>query len=529
MADVNKIDSNITGLTIAEESSMGVLPGTPVWEQFEPNTYSDFGGEITTVARNPINPSRQRKKGVTTDLDASGGFNTDLTQTNLQGLLQGLFFADLREKGDLKNPIGITTLTISATATGSVFTRVGGSTDLTTLFNVGDTVFVSGFVDDANNGFFRADAVAATTLDVTLADGAQTAATLVDEAATSDASIIKIGFESDVAGDIDVDLTGTLPQYTSTTFDFTTLGLVPGEWIFVGGDVADTQFSSAVNNGFKRIRAISATALEVDKSDSTMVTEASTTENIQMFIGRALKNELSDDIVRRTYQMERELGAPDDALPLEVQSEYLVGSVLNEGVFNYEQADKINVDLSFIAIDNEQRTGATGQKTGTRPTLVDSDAFNTSSDFSRINLAIVSDSDAAPDPLFAFAQSITITFNNNASPNKAIGTLGAFDVTAGTFQVSGSLTAYFANVTAVQAVRNNSDVTIDYAVVKDNAGFVMDLPLISLGDGRLNVEQDQPITLPLSMDAATAAKIDETMDYTAMMNFYDYLPDLADT
>lgn len=528
MADVNKIDSNITGLSIAEETSIGVLPGTPVWEQFEPNSYSDFGGEITTVARNPINPSRQRKKGVTTDLDVSGGFNTDLTQTNLQGLLQGLFFADLRDKGDLKNPVGIVTLTISATNSGSVFTRVGGSTDLTTLFAIGDTVFVAGFANESNNGFFRVDAVTATTIDVTEADGSQTAAVLVDESATSDASIVKVGFESDVAGDIDVDLTGTLPQYTSTTFDFTTLGLVAGEWIFVGGDVADTQFSNSENNGFKRVRTISANALVIDKSDETMITEASTTENIQIFIGRALKNELSDDIVTRTYQLERELGASDDALPLEIQAEYLVGAILNEGVFNYEQADKINIDLSFIAIDNEQVTGATGQKTGTRPTLIDSDAFNTSSDFSRINLAIVSDTDEAPIPLFGFAQSITITFSNNASPNKAIGILGAFDVTIGTFQVSGSLTAYFANVTAVQAVRNNSDITIDYAVVKDNAGFIMDLPLISLGDGRLNVEQDQPITLPLSMDAATASKIDPDMDYTALMNFYDFLPDLAD-
>ena len=112
--------------------------------------------------------------------------------------------------------------------------------------------------------------------------------------------------------------------------------------------------------------------------------------------------------------------------------------------------------------------------------------------------------------------------------NKAISVLGAFEVTAGQFNVEGTATAYFSNVTAVQAVRNNSDVTLDFSIVKGGTGakqgVTVDVPLIALGDARLNVEQDAPITLPLE----TAAAADRVFNHTLLMVFWDFLPDAAD-
>lgn len=512
MVAVNKIDSNITGLRYVEETSIGVLPGSPVWKPLEPNSYSDFGGQLTTLVRNPISANRQRKKGVTTDLDASGGFNSDLTQTNLADLLQGFLFANYRRKGE------------------EVVTAVdvdGGNPDeyevaSTAGFFVNSIIKGSGFTNSANNAMNIVTAVVSNT-SVEVATGQ-----LVAETPPTDASITVVGYQG-AAGDIDVDASGSLPALTSTSLDFTTLGLVVGEWIFVGGDAVGKKFTNAANNGFKRIRTIAANRLTFDKSASAMITESSTTETVQLFFGRVLKNESDSSlVVRKSYQFERELGAPDSAQPTQIQSEYLVGAVPNELTLNVSQADKITVDLSFIAKDNEQRTGATGFKSGARPVLADTDAFNTSSDISRIKMSIIEAGNEAPSALFAYVTDMSLNINNNVTPNKAIGVLGSFDLTSGTFSVSGSLTAYFADINAIAAVRNNSDVTIDMVIVKANSGIVVDLPLISLGEGRVTIEQDQPIKLPIQMEAATAAKIDPNMDYTLMMIFFDYLPNAAD-
>jgi hypothetical protein len=508
MAQVNKIDSNITGLRYAEELTIGVLPVTPNWIPLEPNSYNDFGGNLTLLSRNPINPSRQRKKGVITDLDASGGFNMDLTQTNLQDMLQGFFFADLRKKTEFAAVTNVD-------GTGEDFEAASGLD----AFRVGDLVFASGFTNTINNGLHRVTTAVAASLVV--------ATNLVTEVPPAGHKLVRVGFQFG-SGELAVDAAGAFPvlNRASGTKDFTQFGLVPGEWIFIGGDQAAEQFATAADNGFVRVRSVTTTQIVLDKASAAMVTDVGAAKTIRLYFGRVLKNELDTLVKRRTYQLERTLGASDDAAPTQIQSEYLVGSVPSELTINFATADKINVDISFVSMNNEQRSGVTGVKTGTRPAIVEADAFNTSSDFSRIKLAKV-ENDEFPASLFAFVTDMTLVINNNVSPNKAIGVLGAFEVTAGTFAISGALTAYFSNVAAVQAVRDNADISLDMMIVKANAGIAIDVPLIALGDGRANIEQDQPITLPLSLDAATAAKISSTTDYTLLMVFFDYLPTLA--
>ncbi len=42
MVAPNTIDSNVTGLRIAEELTLGILPGTPDWDPYEPKRFFSF-------------------------------------------------------------------------------------------------------------------------------------------------------------------------------------------------------------------------------------------------------------------------------------------------------------------------------------------------------------------------------------------------------------------------------------------------------------------------------------------------------
>ena len=75
---------------------------------------------------------------------------------------------------------------------------------------------------------------------------------------------------------------------------------------------------------------------------------------------------------------------------------------------------------------------------------------------------------------------------------------------------------------ATRAVRQNTSCTLDTAIVKENVGLLFDIPLLTLGNGKLQVEADTPIMLPLTNEAARS-KFGNTMTF---QQFF-YLPDIA--
>lgn len=525
VCEVVKIDSNITGLAIAEEVCLKQLPTVgvdgfnPVWYGQEPNSYSDFGGEITTVARAPIDPSRQNKKGTPTDLDASGGFNTDVTQNNLTRILQGFFFADARVKpSTVSLALGVAATAITSVTAGTK--TYAAAAGLTAFNKAGYLVKASGFSNASNNGIKTVVSATGTTVVVS--------ESVVDEASPPAAAKLEVVGYIGASADLSIAVVSGIPSLNSAGgINFTTLGLTLGEWIWVGGDLTANKFAN--NIGFARISAITATALTFDDTTWTPATEAGTGKTIQIFFGTVIRNEKTPSLIkRRSYQIERTLGeGPEAENPGDQQAEYLEGAVCNELTLNIPQADKFNADLTFVACDNTQRSGAVGDKTksstlGTLVSALGEDAFNTSSDVYRIKMAVLDPTTSKPTPLFGFVSECNTTIGNGVTPNKAVGVMGAIDTSAGNFAVSGSITAYFTSVAAIQAIRNNADVGLSTILTSKNAGMVFDVPLLGLGGGRLNVEKDAPITVPLEPSGAENA-----YGYTLMYVNFAYLPNAA--
>jgi Phage tail tube protein len=505
------IGGSFTGLRWAKESTtIGVLPGSGVvWFVGEPNDYGDFGPEITTLARDPISGDRQSKKGMTVGLSATANFTTDFTQINVDSLMEGFFFAAYRTQAQLGGAGEVTGVSAGQYDAASGFDA----------FIAGLLVRGIGFDDSANNGLKLVTAATATTL---------SAAGLVAEALPpSAARVVEVGIEAG-AGDIEFDVTGSLPAITSTVLDFTTLAWYPGMWVFIGDDLAGSAPSTAGNGGFKRIRSIAANRVEFDKSLETMANE-SPAGSIRIFYPtRGIHNEQPALIVRTTFTLERDLGAPDTDFPNVHQFEYVTGAVANTLSISIGTQDKVTMDVGFMGLDGVQRTAAQGPLAGSRPELEESDAFNTSSDFTIMRISPVQTSGATSAPLFGFMTEVGLEINNNAKQSNAIGSLPGIDITVGKFKVTGNVTAYFTDVDAIASVRNNANVTLDMALVKNNAGVVIDVPIVTLGDGRLKIEQDTEITIPVTLDASTGALVHPDLDYTLALFYFDYLPDLAE-
>lgn len=520
---VNKIDSNIVGTNYAEEKCIGILPSTTsgtglptdtdqagaIWRPLSPNEFDDFGGETSLTDRDPINASRQKQKGVLTDLEASGGFNQDMTHGSLQRLMQGFFFADARERAN-SAPISDSVeplITLTSVSGNTVSLGTGSGAKLKS----GDILQFSGMGIASNN---RSNVA----IDSVSGDTVTTNAVFTPESGTVTSKVEIVGFQF-ASGDLQINFTGEQLLLVRSTGSFINDGYQEGEWIFIGGDNPNT-FFDLNGQGYARIRSVTDTTLELQEPTWQPSTDDGSGKLIQVYLGTFIRNEKDPLLIkRRSYQIERTLGQDNNG----IQTEYIIGAVADELTLNLSTADKMTVDMSFMALTNEVRSGSEGPKPGNRDErLLIEDAFNTVNDVFQLRLFVNDPLQVTPSSLYAKVMEASLNIANGTTPDKCIGSLGGFDVTVGNFVVTGDLEAYFSTVEAINAVKRNADIGFNLIAAKDNTGFIFDLPLASIGGGRLDIAKDEPIKLPLEKMGA-----ENEMGFTLGSTWFNYLPDAA--
>lgn len=514
MVDIqDEISSNVTGLLFSEEATPKTLAGSPIWYRLEPNSYNDFGADIKTVSRKPINPGRQERKGTVVDVDAKSHYNTDVTKTNVRRQLRHFFCADYHEKATTKSWNSAQVAVTGVTTSNDRYAVASGGA----AFLVDTLAFAVGFTAAGNNGLKIVDESAAGYVG--------TVENLVDEVAppvTAMLTAVGIAFAS---GDLALTVVGGRLRLTSTLkANLNAYGITVGEWHFVGDDADVHCYAGCLDGFYARVAAVATNYIEYDKVTwSTAANDAGAAKTIHVFFGEFIRNEKDPSLqVFRTAQFERTLGDDGDG----IQSEIVLGGSGEELTLHFPTADKLNADMYYMGLDAEYRAGTEGPKSeDAGATIIDApneDAINSSQDVYRVRASLLDASTLQPTQLFVYVESGTLKIKNNFKTKKAVSVVGGFKNSPGNFNTSGEGSFYFGTVASLQAVRQNTSVTWDAIVAVENVGYVWDICLLTAATKGLDVKLNESIMVPLQQSAFEGPN-----GYTLGLTYFPYLPNRA--
>lgn len=506
------------GLEFAIETTQGVLPGTPTWKSTEPNEITSFGPIVEQVSREPISRSRQRRKGVVVDLDSPVEFACDLTREAVEDFVEGFIYSSSRfpysgatsRRGPISAGVNFETLVADDNVGGDRFTHTAIATAMTT----DRLVFARGFTNAANNGLHVIAAGSTTT--VTRVD----ASTLVDETpAEASGASIEICGQRYAATQLALTnfnaTTATVTLTRTAGADFTTLGLSPGQLIHVGGLVAGRQFNAG-GKGYGRIVSITATVIELDKISSGIIAnDTGADDSVDLLFGSFTRNVATTDAeyLNRFYQFQ--LTQPGLGPVDQIMYEYAKGNAANEMTVELPLTDKGTLSFSFVGLDTEPATltPKTNGATPIQPTQTA--AFGTASDFARLRLVKQDET-----ILTTCLKDITLSLNNQTSPEKCLGTLGASFTNQGTFLVDLDASALFTSAEIINAIRNNTTLEFDLVVRNTDGAIGIDIPSLTLGDGAREFPQHESVLVSL----AGAAFQDPVLGYSVGISLIPTVP-----
>lgn len=377
---------------------------------------------------------------------------------------------------------------------------------------------------DQGKGVYECTGIASDTL--TLAPfTADTNAVLAGFTADEDTRLTVVGYVAAANGDITMaapsggEIVMTVAN-NNALFDNargTGVPLSPGEWVKLAG------FPIAGNNKWCRIKATDAAArtYTFDAQDG-MAADVAAAEAVEVYYGDTIENG-TGAVSAHQFAVERRF---EDQTP--VLRELFLGMALNNLSLALEPQALATGAVTFFGYNSAVEDENANAHIGTTPPALyenapidkaapTNDVYNTSSNVGRLGRGV----DAIDALGVNFVLSASIDLTNNLRRDPAVGVFGAANIGAGEVNVTGSLRTYFDNKDILKQILENTETSVDLAVV-DNSGQAMlfDMPRIKFAGGAPDVPgKNQSVTI----NATYEAILDADLGYTISVQRFHFV------
>ena len=429
-------DTSRLALRLVEETSWGETPTLPMRALRAKSQSLDF--DIRYLASEEFRSDRQVADVAQVDAGAAGSVGVEVSYGAADPLFEGGLFSRFEAAAELAGA--------AATSSSAYGVASGGA-----AFAAGHLLRGRGFATVANNGLHRVTAATATSVTVA-------GTPLATESSAAGKTVKAVGFEG-AEGDIEA-VAGGLG---STLLDFTTLGLVVGQWLAIGGAAAGQRFATAADNGWARVTAIAAHDLSLDHLPDGWAADDGADKTVRVFFGDVLRNGVEEI----SFSIERDHADIGQVLLFRGQMVRMARLTLATGRI---------LEASFDLIGRDALRGTASFGTGDALPAGTAPVMNAVGD-----VVLVREGGGGA----GIVRQMTVEMDNNLRELKAVGTLGNVAIGVGDAAVGGTLEAYFQDGTLYDKYLAGTDTSLAFVIAEGAQAYVVTLPRVKLSGGRI--------------------------------------------
>jgi len=466
-------DTNNSELTYAVQTGFtGTLPATPDWRIVERSEISSFGNTFTKSEPTRISRNRNMRKKKTQSVDSTVEFTApldfDSTLQFSQGFVMGLaagpsYFVSTAATG--------TGVTVPAIPAGSASQMINGQT----------IIGIKGFKTQSNNGHrILGGAVAGGATSITLPN------MTVESVASNRRAEIYIAGVRGASGDLQIDADQNL---TSTALDLSALGLVVGQFIYIGGVDDVNSFNEDENKGFAQITAIATNKLTLAKRDQPYTAETGAGISVDILFGPYIRNYSVDhaNFLRRYYMFGLktvfENGNP-------TIHEYALDNACDALSLDVQKDGFVEVSFGFIgSITNNPSTTQAAGESDAAPYNATQE-YSTSTDLIRLSIDDIDESGLMTD-----FDSLSLTISNGISARKVLGQIKAAQLNLSDLAVTTEATALFTDGDVIERIRCDKPVSLRLPFWNDDGGIYFHVPQMTLEGGDRAWPENESVTI----------------------------------